>query len=323
MREMNRDYYPKKEDFLESNQEANILTVYRKVLADTETPISAFHKLSGKSYSYLLESAEGGDKLARYSFIGMDPFLIFQSKGIQVEISTEGKKEKYLESPFLSLRRLTDSFKVIEIDGLPCFFGGGVGYFGYDLVRFIERLPNHPKDDLVISDCILIYAGTLVVFDHLTHQMWIIAHLPLNQASLCREEAYEQAVQQIEKTISRLKDTDAGSLDKSEEIDKDRKRGASSKTKSNETREAFMEKVQKAREYIMTGDAFQIVLSQRLNRKSSRPREFHPQPLTEPDVSLSTHPALVIRSLALLPLSSAQRDDWNGWLIFANIYRLP
>jgi anthranilate synthase component 1 len=97
-----------------------MLTVYRKLLADTETPINAFQKIGrGASYSYLLESAEGKDKLARYSFLGLNPFLIFQSKGNQVEINYQEKKENYLENPFLSLRRLLASFQTIKVDELP------------------------------------------------------------------------------------------------------------------------------------------------------------------------------------------------------------
>lgn len=271
MKEKNIIYYPKKEGFLQADRAVNILTVYRKILADTETPISVFQKIGRNGFSYLLESAEGGDKLARYSFIGIDPFLIFQSKGIQVEISTEGKKEEYLESPFLSLRRLKDSFKVTETDGLPRFFGGGVGYFGYDLVRFIEELPNNTKDDLDIPDCLLIYAGIIVVFDHLTHQIWIIANTPCNKEESAREQIYNQATARIEKVIFQLSNPDPKHGNgENKEIIQDIRNQKSRKTKSNLKQEEFMEKVEKAREYIMAGDAFQIVLSQRLSRKTNQ-----------------------------------------------------
>jgi len=265
MREKNRVYYPKKEKYVKSTQDMNILTVYRKFLADTETPISVFQKIGRTGFSYLLESAEGGDKLARYSFIGVDPFLIFQSKDTQIEINTREKKEKYIENPFLSLRRIENDFKVTPADGLPRFFGGGVGYFGYDLVRFIEELPNNTKDDLAIPDCMLIYAGTIVVFDHLTHQMWVIANIPIKKERLSKESAHEQAVMQIEKTILQLKENNFVPSDKQKETNDEEV--VSSEIDSNVTQDEFVEKVKKAKEYILAGDAFQIVLSQRLNRK--------------------------------------------------------
>jgi len=268
MKEKKIIYYPEKEVFLKSSKDVNILTVYRKILADIETPISAFQKIGRGNYSYLLESAEGGDKLSRYSFIGIDPFLIFQSKENRIETTTKKKKEIHKDNPFQYLRRLSAYFKATYTEGLPRFFGGGVGYFGYDLVRFIEELPNNTKDDLAIPDCMLIYAGTMVVFDHLTHQMWVIANIPAREKGLSRKQIYEQAVAKIEEVISQLKDSDFKSLDDQEEADEDIKRQKSSLTQSNVTKEEFIDKVKKAREYIMAGDAFQIVLSQRLNRKT-------------------------------------------------------
>ena len=190
-----KTYYPSKEDFLQLANNRNLLTVYCKILADTETPISVFQKIGRDAFSYLLESGDGGDKLARYSFIGVDPFLIFKSKDTRVEIIRKNKKEVHEENPLLYLRRLFAEFKLIPIKGLPRFFGGGVGYFSYNLVRFIEKLPEKAIDDLAVPDCLLIFAGIILVFDHLTHQMWIIANVPLN--GLSAEVDYEQAVSKI------------------------------------------------------------------------------------------------------------------------------
>lgn len=266
MKEQNKIYYPEKETFLSTAKDRNILTVYRKILADIETPISAFQKIGVNGFSYLLESAEGGDKLARYSFIGIDPFLIFQSKDTRIETITKEKKEAHEDNPFQFLRRLSADFKVAPTEGLPRFFGGGVGYFGYDLVRFIEELPKKAIDDLNIPDCILIFSGTVLVFDHLTHQMWIIANIPLREKGLSKDAAYEQAITQIEKILSQLKNPSLPSLDKQKKIE--RKSEELSQTRSNLTQEAFVDKVKKAKEYILAGDAFQVVLSQRLNRKT-------------------------------------------------------
>ena len=266
MKEKNTIYYPDKEDFLKSAKNVNMLTVFRKILADTETPISAFQKIGRNGLSYLLESAVGGDKLARYSFIGVDPFLVFQSKDTRLEIKTKDKKEVHRENPFLYLRRLFAEFKTSPIKGLPRFFGGGVGYFGYDLIRFIEKLPKKVIDDLNIPDCILIFAGIVLVFDHLTHQMWIVANIPQKEKELSKDAAYEQATIQIEKIISQLKKPGLSSLDNQKETEG--KSEELTKTRSDVNQEEFIDKVRKVKEYILAGDTFQVVLSQRLNRKT-------------------------------------------------------
>ncbi len=258
-------YYPNKEEFIQLASRANMLTLYRKILIDTETPISIFQKMKSSKFSYLLESAEGDGKLARYSFIGIDPFLVFQSKGLKIEIIKEDKKMVLYENPLLYLRKLFDNFKIISIEGLPRFFGGGVGYFGYDLVRFIEKLSKKAIDDLDIPDCLLIFAGTILVFDHLTHQLWIIANIPLNEKQISTEEAYDQAVIQIEKVIAQLKKPQFPSSEDQKEVD--RKNKSLPQTRSNITQEEFMCKVKKVKDYILAGDVFQVVLSQRLSRK--------------------------------------------------------
>jgi len=264
-----RIYYPNKEDFLKLANKGNLLTVYCKILADTETPISAFQKIGRDSFSYLLESEEGGDKLARYSFIGIDPFLIFQSKDIRIEIITKDKKEVHKENPILYLRQLFAEFKITPIKGLPRFFGGGVGYFGYDMVRFIENLPRKAIDDLDIPDCLLVFAGTILVFDHLTHQLWIIVNISLKIKEISIEVAYDQAIVQIEEVITQLKNSQSPYLEDQKEVNEKSK--SLPQIQSNVTKEEFMSKVKKVKDYILAGDTFQVVLSQRLTRKVKIP----------------------------------------------------
>lgn len=256
-------YYPNKEEFIQLASRANMLTVYRKILIDTETPISIFQKMKSNKFSYLLESAEGDGKLSRYSFIGIDPFLVFQNKGLKIEIIKEDKKIVLYENPLLYLRKLFDNFKIIPIEGLPRFFGGGVGYFGYDMVRFIEKLPEKKIIDSEMPNCILIFASTTLVIDHLTHQLWIIINNPLE--GLSKEMAYNEAVEQIERIIVQIKKP----LPLEELKKKSRKnnRGDNNILKSNVTREEFIEKVKRAKEYILAGDIFQVVLSQCLTKK--------------------------------------------------------
>ena len=266
---MKNTYYPQKEDFLQLANNGNLLTVYCKILADMETPISAFQKIGKNGFSYLLESGEGGEKLARYSFIGIDPFLIFQSKDTRIELITKDKKEVHKENPLLYLRRLFAEYKLTPIEGLPRLFGGGVGYFGYELVRFIEKLPKRAIDDLSIPDCLLVFAGTILVFDHLTHQLWIIVNIPLKIKGISIEVAYNQAIVQIEEVITQLKNSQSHYLEDQNEV------GEKSKplpqTQSNVTPEEFMNKVKKVKDYILAGDTFQVVLSQRFTRKVTIP----------------------------------------------------
>lgn len=262
-------YFPKKEDLIHLNTGNNLLTVYCKILADTQTPIRVFQQVHSDGYSYLLESAEGGERLARYSFIGMNPFLVFQSKGDQITVDYQGKREKWIENPFTALRNLNHRFKTNTLEGLPRFFGGGVGYFGYDLIRFIEEIPHKTMDDLAIPDCMLVYAGLILVFDHLTHQVWIIAHIPLYQDEMTKEQAYQRAVSEIEKAVSKIEGTFfEKDCSREGKIKKNKEDEQHFNTERNISKEEFMERVARAREYIKSGDAFQIVLSQRLHRET-------------------------------------------------------
>ncbi|HBY56501.1 MAG TPA: anthranilate synthase component I [Candidatus Atribacteria bacterium] len=256
-------YYPGKEEFMQLDNRANMLTVYRKILIDTETAISIFQKMKSNKFSYLLENAEGDGKLARYSFIGIDPFLVFQNKGSKIEIIKEDKKMVLYENPLLYLRKLFDDFKTISIDGLPRFFGGGVGYFGYDMVRFIEKLPEKKISDLEIPDCILIFATTTLVIDHLTHQLWVIVNNPLSDLS--KEVSYDKAVEQIERIIGKIKKPAV--LQELEKKGVKNNIGDNNILKSNVTQKEFFEKVKRAKEYILAGDIFQVVLSQCLTKK--------------------------------------------------------
>jgi len=260
----NKEYYPDKEEFIQMANEANMLTVYRKILIDTETPISIFQKVKNNKFNYLLESAEGDGKLARYSFIGINPFLVFQNKGLKIEIIKGDKKIVVQENPFLYLRKLFNNFKTTPLEGLPRFFGGGVGYFGYDMVRLIEKLPERKNAISEMPDCILIFTSTTLVIDHLTHQLWIIINSPLG--GLSKEVVYDEAVEQIERIIAQIKKP--LSLKELKEKSKKNNKGDNNILKSNITREEFIEKVKRAKEYILAGDIFQVVLSQRLTKET-------------------------------------------------------
>ena len=145
-----KSYYPNKKDFIALSKKGNLIPVYREIMADFETPLSAFSKIDKGNFSYLLESVEGGERIARFSFLGSTPALIFMSKGRNITI-IEGKKKKVYKTdkdPLSEIKKIMSKFSFVPVKGLPRFSGGLVGYMGYDTVRFFEKIPDRNKDDL-------------------------------------------------------------------------------------------------------------------------------------------------------------------------------
>ena len=143
------NYYPAFDQFKKLSKKGNLIPVYREIFADMETPVSAFKKLNTVDHCFLLESVEGGEKWARYSFLGFNPSTIFKSKGSRVEIVADGKTTVTITpDPLSLLKALMKQYCPVEVPGLPRFFGGAVGYISYDMVRFFEKLPAGSEDDL-------------------------------------------------------------------------------------------------------------------------------------------------------------------------------
>lgn len=260
------DYHPSREEFRRLAKKGNLIPVYREILADMETPVSAFRKIADHEYSYLLESVEGGEKLARYSFLGSGPEVVFKSKGRKVEI-IRGRKRKILSvegDPLQALKEIMSGYKPVIPQGLPRFPGGAVGYIGYDMVRFFEELPQENIDDLNLPDCIFVFSSCLVIFDHINHTIKVISHVFIENsaAPLSRQadRAYRLATERIDKIIDRLRKP-------ARAIPRSRRRKTKSPVKSNFTRTGFMKSVRKAKDYIRAGDIIQVVLSQRWEKK--------------------------------------------------------
>ncbi len=251
-------YYPSLKEFIKKAKKGNLIPVYQEILADFETPVSAFTKIDTGDYAYLLESAERGKKLGRYSFLGSNPSLIFKSKGKRIEIIREGKKEtRKVSDPLVTLKKLMAQYKFVKVKGLPRFIGGIVGYLSYDMVRFFEKLPDKNPDDLNLPDAIFLLTDTILIFDHLEHKIKVIsnAHIKKNP-----KKAYQEAIRKIEKLISQLKKP----LSQKSKI---KNQKSKIKIKSNLTKEAFKKSIRKAKEYIKEGDIIQVVFSQRLETK--------------------------------------------------------
>ena len=202
--------FPTRDEFIAKSRQGNLIPVWREVLADMETPVSAFRKIAqGRPNSFLLESVEGGERLARYSFLGTDPFLIFRSKGDTATVTEGGPREtialKFGErDPLHVLKSLLGRYTYVPTPELPRFVGGAVGMIGYDTVRFFEKLPTLAKDDLQLDDCLFLFTDALLIFDHVKHKM-----LALCNARLAPGQdpgaAYDAAAAKIDELLARLK----------------------------------------------------------------------------------------------------------------------
>jgi anthranilate synthase component I len=257
-------YRPSLEEFAEFAKQGNVVPVYRQLLADTLTPVSAYQKLSAAKFSFLLESAEGGDKIARYSFLGSDPFLILRAQGRNVEVARGEQVECFQsDDPLEDMERLLKPYSPVRHGPLPPFTGGAVGYAGYDAVRYIERLPNVPQDTLGLPDIYFAFYDTMVIFDHLNKTMMVVCNARLDEQRDAAA-AYVRAIQRVNEVVERLRtpvirlsDDIAPAGDVKRQFD------------SNFTREGYMQGVEKCKEYIRAGDIIQVVLSQRLSAETA------------------------------------------------------
>ena len=258
-------YQPSLEAVRKLAEQGNIIPIYRELPADLETPVSVYLKLCGKGGSngygpsFLLESVEKGEQLGRYSFIGVHAPLTITAQGDQVTIGAAGGAvlEHRQGDPLRIVEEIMAARKPAPVSGLPRFNGGVVGYFGYDLVRFMERLPATARTDLHVPDMVLMMADNLVVFDHVRHRIQVIANLRV-EADL--RGAYADAIARIEYIIADLRRPLTPPV--AQELP------PPEAWRSNFTQAEFEAKVRAAKEYIAAGDIFQVVLSQRLSRRT-------------------------------------------------------
>lgn len=256
--------YPNLKEFQSLCKRGNLIPVYREIFADLDTPVSAFLKIGGKP-SFLLESVVGGEKWARYSFLGSNPSKVIKGWGKKIEIKETGKKPLIFETedPVEVLKKELSVYNPVDVPGLPRFSGGLVGYMGYDMVRFFERVPDRKRPGLDLPDMFFMLADTMLIFDSLKQKIKIVSNVHLDAKSSTK--AYKEAVEKIDSITERLRRSKIRSQ-KSEVRTKNiyKKKFIS----SFKTREAFEDAVLKSKEYIASGDIFQVVLSQRFERKS-------------------------------------------------------
>jgi len=259
-------FHPSFSQFKRLAKKGNLLPVYKEILADMETPVSAFTKVGMGKHAYLLESVEGGEKLGRYSFLSSSPALIFESKGRKVTLSLKApvmRQVKETDNPLEELKKIMQKYKSVEVEGLPRFYGGAVGYIGYDMVKFIEDIPSTNPDDLDLPDCKFIFTDNLLIFDHVAHTIKVVSCVHLDREKSNLKTLYNEACRKIEKLITKLRKKPK----KQPKVI--RSRSSKIVMQSNFTRNSFEKIVEKAKEYIRAGDIIQTVLSQRLQTKVS------------------------------------------------------
>lgn len=253
-------YSPSLEEVKKLAQRVNWIPIYRELPADLETPVSAYLKLRTGSPSYLLESIEGGERLARYSFLGSKPLFTLSSQGEGVCLNERGREqERGLEGadPLHLIKKSLGQYKVAHLPDLPRFLGGAVGYLSYDIVRFLEELPATAEDDLQLPECYFLFTDTLVAFDHLKHRLMVITGIPVDGGL---EGAYQGAKEKIDEIVARLR-APLPILEKHPILEPQEAHPLF-------TADQFKAKVRRAKEYIAAGDAYQVVLSQRLQRQT-------------------------------------------------------
>ncbi len=251
---------PDQTSFEQLAAQYKIVPVYRRLLSDSLTPVSAFAKLDDHQTTCLFESVVGGEKVGRYSFLSVNPFLQITAHGTKVTVR-EGDSETIYQSdnPLEELRKQIDAANAAELPELPPFAGGAVGYAGYDVVRYVENLPNSPEDDRGLADVYFAFYDGMIVFDNIYKQLFVVTMARIEQFDTA-VEAYQDACGRVDQLVQTLSEKS----DSLQPIDIDTSGEVSLDYTSNTEQEVFEASVRKCVEYIEAGDIFQVVISQRL-----------------------------------------------------------
>jgi len=248
---------PSKDEFVRLAQDHDVVPVAREVYADLATPISAFMALSeGAEHAFLLESVVGGERLGRYSFLGVGDREVITARGDQVVIENGGVRGERANDPLRVVSRELDAGRVARVPGLPLFVGGAVGFVGYEAATTFEKVPRHANDELGVPDMVFMLADVVVAFDHARRVMQVIAPVRPGGAP---EAAYDAALKRIDGYLKRIDEgprgAELGSVGTTAEVP----------LREHTSREQFVESVKAAKDHIAAGDIFQVVLSQRFS----------------------------------------------------------
>ncbi len=258
-------FKPSFEEFKELSKRGNLIPVYREILADEETPVTALLKIRKRPYAFLLESVEGGEKWGRYTFLGADPLAVVRVKPSEVEVRSNGSLVQLPHGgdPLAVLKELLARYRPVSVDGLPRFSGGAVGFLSYDMIRYFEkRLAKSPRAEMGIDDAVFMVTDTLIIFDNVRHTIKVVASARCDEGQGCLEGAYAEATAKIDRMIERLQEPIRPLLLRSGDFRRD------VEFASNMTPGAFRETVRRAKDYIGAGDIIQAVLSQKFTAKN-------------------------------------------------------
>ena len=272
-------HYPDIETFQALAANAKLVPVYRRLVCDALTPVTAFHKIDAGRCACLFESVIGGEKVGRYSFLAAEPFFEIEAYGRRVTtnaysaVSAGGTptlvtRQFDCENPLDELRRQVESIKAVHLPELPPFCSGAVGYAGYDTVRYFEHLPNAPKDDRQVPDMAFAFYDQMVVFDNVTKAIVVVAMARLDKPGVTAAQAYESACHRVDHLVDQLSTRQCDL----KPFDIQPRGEVTLPYRSNFTKADFEAGVCKCVEYIRAGDIFQVVLSQRLET----PLTVHP-----------------------------------------------
>jgi len=265
--------YPFEKEFIKLTAQGNLIPVVRELPADLETPVSAYLKLSkGSKYSFLLESVEGEERIARFSFVARDPEMIIRCAADQIEITDlsgpkkKVRKESHGGDPLRYVRDIFKFYRFVNVPGLPSFCGGFVGYLGYDTVKYFERLPHKTKKDVDLPEILLILAKDLVIFDHKNHKLKIVSCTLVEPkaSAKAKSAAYRAALRRIESILADLKKPLKLPYNN---VGQKTAQPVKLRLSSNFKRKDFEAIVEKAKEDIRAGEIIQVVLSQRFETK--------------------------------------------------------
>jgi anthranilate synthase component 1 len=267
-------YRPARETFADLARRHHFVPVFRRLLCDSLTPVSAFHCLDSGRTACLFESVVGGEKVGRYSFLTAEPFLELSARGRTVTLVAEGRRRQYqVPDPLDELRRQLSRIDVAALpdDELPPFIGGAIGYAGYDVVRYTEHLPQPPLDDRGLPDLCFAFYDRMVIFDHVNKTMTVVVLARIDDPA-APEAAYRAAQRTIDGIVTRLSTPAVGLPPADIDVEGD----VGLRYSSNFERADFEAAVQKCVEYIRAGDIFQVVISQRLHVTiTARPFEIY------------------------------------------------
>jgi anthranilate synthase component 1 len=282
-------HYPDFETFQGLAANADLVPVYRRLVSDSLTPVSAFHKIDSGRCACLFESVIGGEKVGRYSFLATEPFFEIEAYGRRVTtnaysgVSAGGAptlvtRQFDCDNPLGELRRQVEAIRAVHLPELPPFCSGAVGYAGYDTVRYYEDLPNAPTDDRHVPDLAFAFYDQMVIFDNITKAIVVVAMAQLDKPGTTPAQAYEAACRRVDRLVEELSTPECNLRP----FDIRTQGDVTLPYQSNFTKSDFESAIRKCVEYIRAGDIFQVVFSQRL------------------EVPLRTHPFEIYRTLRVV-----------------------